>query len=139
MIVSAGGINIFGDPTLAGKNIDPEKVLLANPDLIIKTSSGPALKNTGVYTPPTQEDYKTISTEMVQRSGWQDLKAVKNKNLYVTTGFCAGGIGKMIGTVYTAKWLYPELMLDINPDKVFAQWMEMQGVKPIAGHVFHVQ
>ena len=48
MLVSAGAINIFGDESLAGKDIDPEAILLADPDLIIKTSSGPALKNTGV-------------------------------------------------------------------------------------------
>lgn len=69
MLVSAGAINIFGDESLAGKDIDPEAILLADPDLIIKTSSGPALKNTGVYTPPTQEMYEEITAEMVSRPG----------------------------------------------------------------------
>ena len=81
MLVSAGAINIFGDESLAGKDIDPEAILLADPDLIIKTSSGPALKNTGVYTPPTREMYEEMTAEMVSRPGWSDLKAVQNLSL----------------------------------------------------------
>lgn len=77
--------------------------------------------------------------EMINRSDWKDLKAVKNKNVYITTGFCAGGLGKLIGVVYTAKWLYPEEMKDINPDKVFDEWMAMQGVKTPKGHVYKLK
>jgi iron complex transport system substrate-binding protein len=138
MILLAGGENIFGDSKWAGRDIDPEKILLDDPDLIIKTSSGPALKNTGVYTPPTREMYDEITAEMTGRDGWSGLKAVKNKNLYCTTGFCAGGLGKLIGAVYTAKWLYPELTADIDPDAVFAEWMSLQGIAPIDGHWFRI-
>lgn len=138
MLLMAGGENIFGDAELAGKDIDPEHILLEDPDLIIKTSSGPALKNTGVYTPPTKEMYDEITKEMVSRSGWDKLKAVKENNLYCTTGFCAGGLGKLIGAMYTAKWLYPELTQNIDPDKVFTEWMQMQGMDYIKGHVYRL-
>lgn len=138
MLLMAGGENIFGDAKLAGKDIDPEHILLEDPDLIIKTSSGPALKNTGVYTPPTKEMYDEITKEMVSRSGWDKLKAVKENNLYCTTGFCAGGLGKLIGAMYTAKWLYPELTQNIDPDKVFTEWMQMQGMDYIEGHVYRL-
>ncbi len=138
MLVMAGAKNLFGDASLAGKEIDPEEIVLADPDLIIKTSSGPALKNTGVYTPPTQEMYEEMVNEMISRPGWSDLTAVKDKNLYCTTGFCAGGLGKMIGTLYTAKWLYPELTGSIDPDAVFDEWMAMQGADPIRGHVYRL-
>lgn len=138
MLVQAGGINIFGDENLAGKDIDPEHILLEDPDLIIKTSSGPALKNTGVYTPPTTEMYDEITQEMVSRTGWSDLSAVKENKIYCTTGFCAGGLGKLIGALYTAKWLYPEYTENINPDEVFTQWMKMQGMDYIEGHVYRL-
>ncbi len=138
MLVMAGAENLFGDASLAGKEIDPEQILLSDPDLIIKTSSGPALKNTGVYTPPTQEMYEEIVGEMLARPGWENLKAVKEKNLYCTTGFCAGGLGKLIGALYTVKWLYPELTQDLDPDQAFAQWMAMQGVEPVEGHVYRM-
>ena len=139
MMRVAGGINIFDDPTIKGKTIDPEKILLEDPDLIMKTTSGAAYKNTGVYTAPSQEECKNIMNEMINRSGWKDLKAVKSKNVYITTGFCSGGLGKLIGVVYTAKWLYPEEMKDIDPDKVFEEWMAMQGVKAPKGHVYKLK
>lgn len=136
MLVAAGAINIFGDPKLAGQSIDPEKVLTANPDLIVKTTSGKALKNTGVYTPPSPQEMTEIVAEMTARPGWADLKAVKDRNLYVATGFAEGGLGKAIGTTYVAKWLYPNQMKDIDPDQVFARWMQMQGEPPISGHTY---
>lgn len=139
MMRMAGGISIFDDPTIKGKTIDPEKILAADPDLIIKTTSGSALKNTGIYTAPSEEEYREISKEMVQRSGWEDLKAVKNKDFYITTGFCAGGLGKLIGVAYTAKWLYPEEMEGIDPDKLFEEWMTMQKIEMPKGHVYKLK
>lgn len=136
MLVAAGGENIFGDPKLAGQQIDPEKVLTADPDLIVKTTSGRALKNTGVYTPPTVQEMDEIVGEMKARPGWNQLKAVKDNNLYVATGFAHGGLGKAIGSTYVATWLYPEQTKDLDPDEVFTRWMEMQGQPPVSGHTF---
>lgn len=134
MLKRAGGVSIFDDPNIKGKTIDPEKILVANPDVIIKTTSGLALKNTGIYTVAPKEEYEKIMNEMLSRSGWSNLKAVKNKDVYITTGFCAGGLGKLIGVVYTAKWLYPKEMQDIDPDEIFTKWMDMQGMPMPKGH-----
>lgn len=138
MIVSAGGVNIFGDPTLKGATVDPEKILQANPDLIVKTTSGGALKNTGRYTPPEDGEFARIGAEMVGRTGWPQLKAVRAGDVYLITGFAGGGLGKAVGTVYLAKWLYPEQMKDIDPDRVFTEWLTTQGMPFVAGHTFRV-
>ena len=53
----------------------------------MKTTSGVAYKNTGVYTAPSQEECKNIMNEMINRSGWKDLKAVKNKNVIYNNRF----------------------------------------------------
>lgn len=79
-----------------------------------------------------------MTAEMLARPGWADLTAVRQKQLYCTTGFCAGGLGKLIGALYTAKWLYPELTAQIDPDAVFAEWMRMQGMDPVEGHIFQL-
>ncbi|WP_244880990.1 ABC transporter substrate-binding protein [Tsukamurella pseudospumae] len=138
MIVSAGGVNIFGDPNIKGDTIDPEAVLRANPDLIVKTTSGGALKNTGRYTPPADGEFARIGAEMVARPGWAQLNAVRAGNTHLMTGFLGGGLGKAVGTVYVAKWLYPEQMKDVDPNAVFDQWLDLQGVKPVAGHTYDV-
>lgn len=136
MIVSAGGVNIFGDPGFQGDTVDPEQILRADPDLILKTTSGGALKNTGVYTPPPVGEFARIGREMADRPGWGDLAAVRGGNVHLMTGFAGGGLGKVIGTVYLAKALYPAQMADVDADAVFADWMAMQGMAPVDGH-FH--
>lgn len=138
MIVSAGGINMFGDTELEGNTVDPEAILRANPDLIVKTASGGALKNTGVYTPPADGEFASIGDEMVNRRGWPELDAVRGGNVHMMTGFAGGGLGKVIGSVYITSWLYPEQMSDVNPDSVFAEWMRMQGMDPVDGHFYTV-
>lgn len=136
MIVAAGGTNLFGDPKLAGQQIDPEKVLTGRPDLVVKTTSGKALKNTGVYTPPSSAEMSEITAEMRGRPGWSELPAVKTGDIFVATGFAHGGLGKAIGTAYLAKWLYPEQLKDLDPDAVFADWMRLQGQEPAPGHTY---
>ena len=72
------------------------------------------------------------------RPGWSDLQAVRDGNVHMITGFAGGGLGKIIGSVYLAKWLYPEEMADINPDEVFAEWLDLQGVDFVEGHTYTV-
>lgn len=137
MIVNAGGVNIFADQPATGDTVDPEYILQTNPDLILKVTSGGALKNTGVYTPPADTEFPSIAEEMMARPGWNNLNAVANDQLYFMTGFLGGGLGKAIGTVYVAKWLYPEQMADVNPDDFFNRWLELQNAKPVDGHTYH--
>ena len=139
MILMAGGINIFGDASLAGKDIDPEQILTEDPDLIVKIYAGKnVIGNSGVFTAPPQEEFAEKAEEMLERPGWQDLKAVKEGNFYINTAFMSGGLGKMIGAAYMAKWLYPDLMTDLDPDAIFTQWMKYQGFEPNAPHYYHV-
>lgn len=138
MIVAAGGVNMFGDPTLEGNTVDPEEILAADPDLVLKTTSGGALKNTGVYTPPADGEFASIGQEMVTRPGWPELTAVREGNVHMITGFAGGGLGKIVGSAYLATWLYPEEMAGFDPDAVFSRWLELQGMDMPEGHVFTV-
>ena len=80
MILMAGGINIFGDASLAGKDIDPEQILTEDPDLIVKIYAGKnVIGNSGVFTAPPQEEFAEKADEMLQRPGWKDLKAVRKE------------------------------------------------------------
>ena len=138
MIQMAGGENICGDACLAGKDIDPEQILEADPDLIVKIYAGEVVGNSGVFTAPPQEEFAGKAQIMLARPGWKDLTAVKEGNFYLNTAFMSGGLGKMVGAAYMAKWLYPELMTDLDPDQIFADWMAYQGFTPNAPHVYHV-
>ena len=86
MILMAGGINIFGDASLAGKDIDPEQILTEDPDLIVKIYAGKnVIGNSGVFTAPPQEEFAEKDVYKRQnewcccffrygylRSGWPD-------------------------------------------------------------------
>lgn len=138
MIRMAGGENIFGDASLAGKDIDPEQILEADPDLIVKIYAGEVVGNSGVFTAPSQEAFAAKAQVMLERPGWKDLTAVKEGNFYLNTAFMSGGLGKMVGAAYMAKWLYPDLMTELDPDQIFEEWMVYQGFAPNAPHVYHV-
>lgn len=139
MILMAGGKNIFGDPGLAGQAINPEAILLANPDLIVKIYSGAVVGNSGIFTAPPVAEFKAKAEEMLARPGWGELNAVREENFYLNTAFMSGGMGKMIGAAYIAKWLYPDIMTELDPDAIFNQWLNYQGFDgPNAPHVYHV-
>lgn len=68
MIETAGGINIAGDLKRSYSRIDPEVVILRNPNVIILT-----------YHIKNESCIKKIFTG---RIGWQDIDAVKNNRIF---------------------------------------------------------
>ena len=96
-----------------------------------------ALSGTGLYTPPTKEEFKTAYDEIVNRAGWDSIQAVQDDAIYFMTQFSHGGASKLVGTCYIAKMLYPDELSELNPDEVFRAWMEdFQGFKNVDGHFF---
>lgn len=142
VIVTAGGENIFGDilfdqqpkskGTVHAFEIDPERVLSKNPDMIVKFVPSS-------YIPPKSEEMKAQLDELLKRPGWDKLSAVQNKNVHISSEFATGGCSKMIGIVYYAKWLYPEIFEDLDPDAVYKEWIEkFQGVPFKQGSNFNM-
>jgi len=140
MLVQAGGKNIFDDIDIATQpkskgnkhqlDIDPEAILVRNPDIIIKQIGTD-------FVPPSQEEMGAAIAELKARPGWSELDAVKNDNVFVMSYYIAGGISKLIGKLYIVKWLYPELFEDLDPDMVAQEWIETyQGVDYPGSHVF---
>ncbi len=134
MIESAGGINVFGDisfaeqPKVKGSvhdfEIDPEAILVRNPQLVLKYLPG------ATYAPCKPEELKGIWEKLVSRPGWDKLDAVKNNNVRVTTMPLTNSCSKMVGVCYLAKWLYPELFPDLEPEAVMKEWCEKyQGIR----------
>jgi iron complex transport system substrate-binding protein len=140
MLTQAGGKNIFDDIDIATQpkskgnkhqlDIDPEAILVRNPDIVIKQIGTDFL-------PPSQDDMAAAIAELKGRPGWSELDAVQNDQIYVMSYFIAGGISKLIGKLYIVKWLYPEKFEDLDPDQVARDWIETyQGVDYPGPHVF---
>ena len=138
MFELAHGKNIFAEDsdTINGKEVDPEEVLRRNPDVIIKViTPDSARTGTGLYEPPEKEQFQTCYQNIISRPAWKDISAVKNDDVYFMTQFSHGEACKLVGTMYAAKWLYPDLLPDLDPDEVFRAWMEdFQGFQNVEGH-----
>ena len=111
-------------------------MLKRNPDVIIKVITPDAARaGTGLYEPPAKEQFQQCYANILARPGWKDIAAVQNDDIYFMTQFSHGGACKLVGTMYAAKWLYPDLLPDLDPDEVFRAWMEdFQGFKNVEGH-----
>ncbi|MHB8279994.1 MAG: ABC transporter substrate-binding protein [Candidatus Humimicrobiaceae bacterium] len=149
MIVSAGGENIFGDIVFANEDsskgsvhsfdIDPEKILVKNPDILVQlVYSTQANKGTSTYTQIKDSEMQDVLSKFVKRPGWDNLDAVKNKQVFGLSSFAGNACFKIVGSCYIAKWLYPELFKDLGADAFFAKWLEKyQGVKALNGGNAH--
>ncbi len=140
MIAASGGENIFSDAPegQSDATITPEEVVVRNPDFIFKhITPSDALKGTGVYVAPSLEQRKQTIEDLKSRPGWDEITAVKNNDVYLMSQFGHGGASKMIGAVYMAKWMYPEVLKELDPDAIFKDWLEeYQGFKFIEGHFY---
>jgi iron complex transport system substrate-binding protein len=67
MIETAGGINITADLNRSYSRIDPEQVILRDPDIIILTYM-------------KQDDW--VGKTFVKRLGWEDVSAIKKRRIY---------------------------------------------------------
>ena len=124
MLQMAGGKNIFADIAFQYQEIDPEAILIRNPEVIIKHARGSA----GAYIATNTKDMEEIRKEMMSRPGWAGLEAVKNDKLYLMRDIL-WGTRQIVGIYYIAKWLYPERFADIDPVSLNREWLEeWQGI-----------
>lgn len=130
MVEFSGADNIFKE----SKNVevDTEAVVAKNPQYIVKVSAPDVYSS---YYPPTGQDMKDIKAELISRPGWDEIDAVKDDNILLLSHYVHGGASKLVGTMYIAKFLYPELLPDLHPEQVFKDWLEKyQKLDYIEGH-----
>lgn len=129
MVEFAHADNLFGDSE--GNTVELEAVVDADPEYIVKVSQPDV---TSSYIPPTEEDMEWVYNDLVSRAGWDEITAVKEDNILLLSHYVHGGASKLVGTMYIAKFMYPDLLPDLNPEEVFAKWLEFQHRDYIEGH-----
>lgn len=142
-IVLGGGKNIFGDIAIANTGsasvhtytVDPVEIINRNPDVIIH--NGVDGKASG-YAPWDQELLAEQAQRVVDRPGWNSIKAVEDKNVFVINNFFFSALGKQIGALAVATWLHPDRFSDINVDAYFSRWLQAQGVetRPVTDYAY---
>ncbi len=126
VIALAGGENI-ADPVLldsaAGKGgnstLDPEYVLEANPEFIVLSGSGAGWMDN--YSGSTPEVPKF---DILNRTGWRELAAVKNGNVYELAHATSRTIFGFHAVLKLASIFYPEDFQGINVDGIMDEFFD---------------
>ena len=110
-LYQAGGINIAENSTLAALTLSPETVVEQNPSVIIALISSPT---------HNVADFIAARNDILGRQTLKDVTAVKNGRVYVCDFVALNGMRSIVGYLYYAKWVQPELFSDIDPAAVNA-------------------
>ena len=134
-ITLAGGLNIgaLAIPGSSG-NLNPEFILKENPDVIVFTCNNNFPEGQRVvigYTVNSTKPAKEALEKLIQRPGWNMLKAVREKRVYlIHHGLSHGHVFQFVCLQYLAKWIHPELFRDLNPaanlKKFYEEFMPFQ-------------
>lgn len=119
-IEMAGGKNIFGDATGMQFNVDPEEIIVRDPDIIL-IQRHPL----GAYNSATNiTEMSNLRDEIMNRSELANVTAVKNGKVYaIGSGFICKP-GRFVGLAYMAKWFYPELFKDLDPQSIHQEYLD---------------
>lgn len=120
----AGGKNIadeiLGDKPVSkggGNTIDPEFVLKNNPDFIILSGVNDGWLD-------SSKEKKNCKFDIINRNGWKDLKAVKNKNLYEFAHSTSRSIYGFYPSLKMATIFYPEEFKGVNPEAILDEFFD---------------
>lgn len=121
-IAFASGVNIAANESVNYPDVSPEWVIEKDPDIILHI-----LGSSKDY---SETELKEWRDEIMSRPELQDLRAVKQGRVYVLSGTVATGVRSIIGELFLAKWLYPELFEDIDPgaehEKLIQKFYDMK-------------
>lgn len=107
----AGGCNIARD--LVGNKADPEWIITQNPDVIIKYPMGSIYQGGFGRTDPGP--FRAMRTEIIDRPGFNQIKAVKDGRVYIVSQLIKTGVFENVAVCYIAKLLHPDLFRDLDP------------------------
>jgi len=116
----AGGKSIAdGMGVIKTGTISPEALLNANPDIIVITSAN--WSGDHGYAGPPMGYYatgldKALARDLLDRPGWNQLKAVKNRQVYFIHHGLARHIYDFVALHYFAKWFFPEQFKTLDPE-----------------------
>jgi len=122
-LYQAGGINIAENSTLAALTLSPETVVEQNPSVIIALISSPT---------HNVDDFIVARNDILGRQTLKDVNAVKNGRVYICDFVALNGMRSIVGYLYYAKWVQPELFSDIDPVAVNAHLNQQYLGTPVA-------
>lgn len=132
LVPRAEGLNIAESVVEEYAPISPEFVLKSNPQVVVLTGanwpSKPDSLQLGYYA--DEAEARKRLTAFLDRPGWAELDAVKNRRVYGIHHGLSREIWDFYPLQCMAKWFYPELFQDLEPLDAFKEFHEkFLGVK----------
>lgn len=128
----ANAENIFDDAKNVQVNSDA--IILRNPDYIVRVGRANSVTQ---HKPPSVNEFEQIKKMIVERPGWSEISAVKDDHIFLLSHYAQGGASKITGTLFLAKYLYPEQLPDLYPEMIFKEWLTTyQHLEYIHGHTY---
>jgi iron complex transport system substrate-binding protein len=107
--------NIGKDLPGLSQTVSPEWIIEEDPDIILKMGSQDDMKS---------ESLEDIRSRIMQRNGFDRIKAVKEGRVYVINGDLISSPRAVAGVLYVARALYPDRFADIEPDDVLKDYAD---------------
>ncbi|MCK4326370.1 ABC transporter substrate-binding protein [bacterium] len=131
LLKRAGVDNIAGNQPISSPRMAPEWVVDENPEVIIKAaSSGGVRMGYGIL---DKEAISNFRNRLVARPVWDRIEAVKKGRVYIISAEIWADPRAAIGILYVAKWCYPELFKDIDPEAIHRKWLMKWHRKELKG------
>lgn len=123
MIVAAGGDDVAADIVTATPSVrvSPEWILERNPQVVVARAMPPRLMGYGVT---DSEQVQEKWQEIIDRPGWAGIEAVRSGRVYLLAFEICSAPRAPIGILYMAKWFYPDLFQDLEPDQVHKEFLQ---------------
>jgi len=118
IVEMAGGINLAADAATKMPRVSPEWLVKEQPDVLVKLCQGCD------YDTPSPDGMKKVMETMSQSPGFNKLDAVKNGRVYALSVDLLMSPRVYVEVAYLAKWFYPELFKDIDPENLHKEIME---------------
>jgi iron complex transport system substrate-binding protein len=113
----AGGVNIGNEKIEYNGDVEAEWVMEENPAVII------GLSYSGGYQAEDDSPLGAYRDGIMSAPGFDLVDAVKNDRVYIISGDFSLGPQMTIGTVVVAKWLYPDLFSDLDPEAIHQEFL----------------
>ncbi|HPJ30071.1 MAG TPA: ABC transporter substrate-binding protein [Methanothrix sp.] len=113
----AGGVNIGEELIDYQGDVEAEWVMEENPAVII------GLSYSGGYQAENDSLLRAYRDGIMTAPGFDLVDAVKEGRVHVISGDFSLGPQMTIGTVVVAKWLYPDLFADLDPQAIHQEFL----------------
>ncbi|MHC1631943.1 MAG: ABC transporter substrate-binding protein [Methanotrichaceae archaeon] len=116
-----GGRHIFSELVSHSSfaTIDPEEVMVKNPDIIIKYIP----KGDAGYGVDDTSKAEALRVEIMNRPELANVTAVKNGHVYIVSSYLSYGLDYPVLLAYWAKWLHPDLFEDLDPQTIHQEYL----------------